>query len=418
MGRTLLQRAAHRVRSMAATDRPYDIVLFGATGFTGALTAEYLAANAGPQTRWALAGRNQAKLDELAARLGGDPETLTADVTDPASLRRVAESARVRHHHRRALHPLRRAAGRRLRGGGHRLRRPHRRAGVRRPHVPRPPRARDADRRAAGARLRLRLDPARPRRPVHRRAAARGRADRRQGLRVGRRHRVGRHVRLGRHGVLARPQDAAGPRRARPGRAAARGPPRADDRRAPRARRTAAGRCRCRRSTRWWSPPRPARWTATAPTSATATTSRVGNPLVAAALPVGVAGVFALAQLPPTRKAMLKLRPSGSGPTPEQREKSWFRVRFVGEGGGRRVVTQVSGGDPGYGETSKMLAESALCLAHDDLPRHRRPGHHGGRDGARAARAPAARRDHLRGALDGLRVANLFTYSRVALRER
>jgi short subunit dehydrogenase-like uncharacterized protein len=28
----------------------------------------------------------------------------------------------------------------------------------------------------------------------------------------------------------------------------------------------------------------------------------------------------------------------------------------------------VSGGDPGYGETAKMLAESALCLAHDDLP--------------------------------------------------
>jgi short subunit dehydrogenase-like uncharacterized protein len=31
-------------------------------------------------------------------------------------------------------------------------------------------------------------------------------------------------------------------------------------------------------------------------------------------------------------------------------------------------MTSVSGGDPGYGETSKMLAESALCLAHDDLP--------------------------------------------------
>ena len=43
-------------------------------------------------------------------------------------------------------------------------------------------------------------------------------------------------------------------------------------------------------------------------------------------------------------------------------------MRFRGEGGGRRVVTEVSGGDPGYGETSKMLAESALCLAHDDLP--------------------------------------------------
>ena len=43
-------------------------------------------------------------------------------------------------------------------------------------------------------------------------------------------------------------------------------------------------------------------------------------------------------------------------------------MRFSAEGGGRRVVTEVSGGDPGYGETAKMLAESALCLARDDLP--------------------------------------------------
>jgi saccharopine dehydrogenase (NAD+, L-glutamate forming) len=32
------------------------------------------------------------------------------------------------------------------------------------------------------------------------------------------------------------------------------------------------------------------------------------------------------------------------------------------------VVTEVRGGDPGYGETAKMLAESALCLAYDELP--------------------------------------------------
>jgi short subunit dehydrogenase-like uncharacterized protein len=60
--------------------------------------------------------------------------------------------------------------------------------------------------------------------------------------------------------------------------------------------------------------------------------------------------------------------PAGNGPSAEKREKAWFRVRFTGEGGGKRVVTQVSGGDPGYTETSKMLAESALCLANDDLP--------------------------------------------------
>jgi short subunit dehydrogenase-like uncharacterized protein len=48
--------------------------------------------------------------------------------------------------------------------------------------------------------------------------------------------------------------------------------------------------------------------------------------------------------------------------------RSWFSVRFIGEGGGERVVTEFAGGDPGYDETAKMLAESALCLAFDDLP--------------------------------------------------
>ena len=64
----------------------------------------------------------------------------------------------------------------------------------------------------------------------------------------------------------------------------------------------------------------------------------------------------------------MKLRPSGSGPSEEQRAKSWFKVRMVGEGGGKRVVSDVRGGDPGYTETAKMLAESALSLAFDDLP--------------------------------------------------
>jgi short subunit dehydrogenase-like uncharacterized protein len=82
----------------------------------------------------------------------------------------------------------------------------------------------------------------------------------------------------------------------------------------------------------------------------------------------GAAGMFALAQLPPTRNWLLGRRQPGEGPTAEQRAKGWFKVRFAGEGGGRRVVTEVAGGDPGYGETAKMLAESALCLAHDELP--------------------------------------------------
>src|SRR6478735_4137039 len=76
-------------------ERDHDIVLFGATGFTGALTAEYLAQHAGDGLRWALAGRNRAKLEALSERLGIDVPLLHADVGDEASLRTVAESARV-----------------------------------------------------------------------------------------------------------------------------------------------------------------------------------------------------------------------------------------------------------------------------------------------------------------------------------
>lgn len=87
-----------------------------------------------------------------------------------------------------------------------------------------------------------------------------------------------------------------------------------------------------------------------------------------AALLGGTGALMALAQAGPTRRWLLARKSSGEGPTPEQRAKAWFRVRFYGEGGGKKVVTEVKGGDPGYGETAKMLAESGLCLAHDALP--------------------------------------------------
>ncbi|MGW3139322.1 saccharopine dehydrogenase, partial [Streptomyces sp. NPDC001139] len=91
-------------------------------------------------------------------------------------------------------------------------------------------------------------------------------------------------------------------------------------------------------------------------------------------LPVAVGGAAAMgalvaaAQLPPARRWLSGRLKPGDGPDPEKRAKSWFTVRFVGEGGGRRVFTEVAGGDPGYDETAKMFAESALSLAFDDLP--------------------------------------------------
>lgn len=91
-------------------------------------------------------------------------------------------------------------------------------------------------------------------------------------------------------------------------------------------------------------------------------------------LPYAVAGVVGLgalglgAQIPPLRSQLGKRVAQGSGPSEERRRRSWFTVDFVGEGGGQRVHTRVSGGDPGYDETSKMLAESALCLLLDENP--------------------------------------------------
>ena len=72
--------------------------------------------------------------------------------------------------------------------------------------------------------------------------------------------------------------------------------------------------------------------------------------------------------MPAARRFVSSRIAPGSGPSEERRAASWFKVRFLGRGGGRRVVTEVAGGDPGYTETSKMLAEAALALVHDDLP--------------------------------------------------
>lgn len=50
-----------------STLRLYDIVVFGATGYTGKLTAEYITANLPTDLQWALAGRSKAKLESVAA---------------------------------------------------------------------------------------------------------------------------------------------------------------------------------------------------------------------------------------------------------------------------------------------------------------------------------------------------------------
>ncbi|KGE05159.1 saccharopine dehydrogenase family protein [Pseudohaliea rubra] len=83
---------------MAARD--FDLVLWGATGFTGRLVAEHLAAHYGHghQLRWAIGGRSRDKLETLAAALADDsgtPALVTGDSDDADSMAALAARTRV-----------------------------------------------------------------------------------------------------------------------------------------------------------------------------------------------------------------------------------------------------------------------------------------------------------------------------------
>jgi short subunit dehydrogenase-like uncharacterized protein len=72
---------------------PYDIVLYGATGFTGRQCAEHFAAHA-DGLKWAIAGRNRTKLGALASRVN-PTGIIVADSTDPASVDAMVAQGRV-----------------------------------------------------------------------------------------------------------------------------------------------------------------------------------------------------------------------------------------------------------------------------------------------------------------------------------
>jgi short subunit dehydrogenase-like uncharacterized protein len=84
----------------------------------------------------------------------------------------------------------------------------------------------------------------------------------------------------------------------------------------------------------------------------------------------GAGSLLLAAQVPPLRKLLLNGRRSGEGPPPEKRSRSWFKATFRGRTGGHTVMTEVSGGDPGYDETARMLSETAMGMALDPgMPR-------------------------------------------------
>jgi short subunit dehydrogenase-like uncharacterized protein len=81
--------------------RPFDVIVFGATGFAGRLVAEYLQDHHAGEIRWAVAGRNQAKLEKLVASLADrrpdapPVEFRIADSQDHQTLEAMAAATRV-----------------------------------------------------------------------------------------------------------------------------------------------------------------------------------------------------------------------------------------------------------------------------------------------------------------------------------
>ncbi len=360
---------------MADSSRPHDVVLFGATGFTGGLTAEYLARNAPEGCRWALAGRNQAKLEGLRSRLAelnpscAQLPLLRCDVGEPSSLREVAESARVvittvgpyinygeplvaacaeagtdytdltgepefvdlmyvRHHARAA------ETGARI---------VHACGFDSIPHdlgalftVEQLPEGVPIDLKGfvtAGGKpsagtFHSAITGFSRVRGMSRVAAQRKQMEPRPADRQVRGHKA-KPYRDGDVGAWAMPLPTIDPQMV----------------------------LRSARALERYGPD-----------FTYGHYAAVKHLPVAAAGVAGVASLFALAQIPPARNFLLGRMESGEGPSPAEREKGWFNVKFVGKAGGQKVMTEVSGGDPGYGETSKMLAEASLCLAHDDLP--------------------------------------------------
>ncbi|QNN51533.1 saccharopine dehydrogenase family protein [Nocardioides mesophilus] len=356
-------------------DRAYDLVLLGATGFTGRLTAEYLAEHVPADCRWALAGRNTAKLEEVRAGLARIDERwthlplLAADVEDAASLRRLAGSSRVvittvgpyltygegvvaacaeagtdyvdltgeaefvdrmyLAHHERAVQ-----------------------TGARLVHAC----GFDSVPHDLGVLFTVQQLPEGV--PLRIRGMVRSNATFSGGTFASAMTAFSR---------VRQMYAAAAERRRREGRPV--------DRRV----RVSAGRPHHDGDTGFWLVPLPTIDPLVVGRSAAALDRygpdfSYGHYAAVRRLPValgGIAGAGMLAvtaQLAPLRQQLLKRVPAGQGPDAERRAKSWFTVHFIAEGGGQRVHTEVAGGDPGYTETAKMLAESALCLAFDENP--------------------------------------------------
>ncbi len=356
-------------------DREFDVVLFGATGFTGGLTAEYLAHAVPEGCRWALAGRNQGKLEAVRDRLAAiDPALATlpllrANVSDPVSLADIAGRSRV----------VITTVGPYLEYGE--------------PLV-----AACAD--AGTDYVDLTGEPEFVDRMYvahHERAVASGARivhacgfdsvphdlgvlftlqQLPEGVAVRIRGMVRSNAAMS-GGTFASALGAFS--RARQMKQAYAARRQVEPRLVGRKVRTSAKRPHFDKQAGFWLVPLPTIDPLVVRRSATAlerygpdfTYSHYAAAKRLPSVAVGIAAVGAVAvgaQVPRVRRFLMSRLPQGEGPSEERRAKSYFSVRFIGEGGGRTTYTEVRGGDPGYTETAKMLAESALCLAFDANP--------------------------------------------------
>ena len=390
-------------------ERPYDIVVFGATGFTGALTADYLARHAPAGTRWALAGRNPAKLEQVRARLAAvDPACaelplLHADAEDPGSLREIAVATKVVittvGPYIRYGEPLVAACAAAGTGYVDLTGEPE--------FVDRMWLEHHARAQQSGARIvhscgfdsipydlgvQFTVEQLPEGVPISVEGFVRTNGSFSGGTYQST---IEIFSRMRSASAVARE------RRQREGRVSGRvvkgvtGVPHHDE--------FGGG----------WVVPLPTLDPITVLRSARAL-DRYGpdfsvQPFSRGQAPAGArgprrrrrcadpaqpdpAGPQAAAEVQGARG---RVRPRSSG-----RSRA-FSIRFAahaGNGNGTDLRTEVRGGDPGYTETSKMLAESALCLAHDDLPKLRRAADAGGGDGAGAEATARGGRDRVQGA--------------------
>ncbi len=337
--------------------RPLDLVVFGATGFTGSLVAEYLDEHAPPTLRWAVAGRDPERLEALRLRLRSSPEIRVADVTDAASIERLAAETAVLTStvgpFARYGEPVVRACAA---AGTHYLDITGEPAFVRRSRE-----IADETARATGAMI------------VHCCGFDSIPAD------LGCLFTVSQLPGAGPKTVHATVQVSGSPS----GGTWASvlegfGTPAPRRRAGPRTPKTPRKPTPALR----WSP-EVQRWAVRLPVidpvivgrSARALPEQYGADFTyhhllavsglgrAASLGLGVGALATVARSSVARRWLSKLRPSGSGPDAETRAQSWFKLTFAASSAEGRVVCEVRGGDPGYTETSKMLAECALLVA-------------------------------------------------------